>query len=82
MPLDSGAGVSQPAVQPVVQPAVQTVCLFVLIVSQVVVMQSHLPRDVSGQMMCPHCQTNVVTRTEHKFGLLTWIIFGVLLIIG
>ncbi|KAL3996081.1 lipopolysaccharide-induced tumor necrosis factor-alpha factor [Sarotherodon galilaeus] len=52
------------------------------VVSQVVVTQSHLPKDVSGQMKCPHCQTQVVTKTEYKIGILTWLIFAALLFVG
>ncbi|XP_023815328.1 cell death-inducing p53-target protein 1 homolog [Oryzias latipes] len=46
-----------------------------------VVVQPH-PTDCPGQMLCPHCQNTVVTKTEHKVGMQTWLIFGVLGIIG
>ncbi|NP_001290872.1 uncharacterized protein LOC105031549 isoform X2 [Esox lucius] len=52
-------------------------------VTQVVVVQQQLPRNVSGQMKCPHCQIDVVTETTHTPGMLAWIIcatLGVLLI--
>uniref|UniRef100_A0A3B5MI82 LITAF domain-containing protein n=1 Tax=Xiphophorus couchianus TaxID=32473 RepID=A0A3B5MI82_9TELE len=38
----------------------------------------HLPTDVAGSMLCPHCKNTVVTSVEYKVGMLTWIIFGVL----
>uniref|UniRef100_A0A667Z8W5 Si:ch211-202h22.9 n=1 Tax=Myripristis murdjan TaxID=586833 RepID=A0A667Z8W5_9TELE len=43
-----------------------------------VVMVQQRPTDTSGQMMCPHCKNTVVTDTEYKNGLLTWLICGVL----
>ncbi|XP_062244436.1 lipopolysaccharide-induced tumor necrosis factor-alpha factor homolog [Platichthys flesus] len=46
-------------------------------VNQVVVVQQ-LPTDTPGQMMCPRCQTTVVSHTEYKYGMLTWMICGIL----
>ncbi|PWA16959.1 hypothetical protein CCH79_00012670, partial [Gambusia affinis] len=46
--------------------------------NQVLLVQ-HMPTDVAGTMLCPHCKNTVVTTIEYKVGMLTWIIFGVLL---
>ncbi|TKS69060.1 Cell death-inducing p53-target protein 1 -like protein [Collichthys lucidus] len=57
-------GVYQP------QPTVQ-------LANHVAVVQ-HLPTDCPTQMMCPHCQTSVLTRTEYRNGMLTWLICGLI----
>ncbi|XP_024115136.1 cell death-inducing p53-target protein 1 homolog isoform X1 [Oryzias melastigma] len=46
-------------------------------VTPMVVVQA-MPTDAPGQMHCPHCKNTVLTKTEHKVGMLTWIICGVL----
>uniref|UniRef100_A0A3Q2ZCR6 Si:ch211-202h22.7 n=1 Tax=Kryptolebias marmoratus TaxID=37003 RepID=A0A3Q2ZCR6_KRYMA len=63
----------QPAPQPMPQPAPQPI--FVFFSANPVVVQA-LPRDVPGQMFCPHCQNNIVTTTHYKVGTQTWLICG------
>ncbi|KAJ8398733.1 hypothetical protein AAFF_G00419300 [Aldrovandia affinis] len=64
-----------------------TICLGVPAVtpagSQVVLMPgiSGLS-DLPSQTQCPHCQQLVLSRTNHKPGLLTWLIVGSLFFVG
>uniref|UniRef100_A0A8C6LWH5 LITAF domain-containing protein n=1 Tax=Nothobranchius furzeri TaxID=105023 RepID=A0A8C6LWH5_NOTFU len=37
-----------------------------------------MPTDCPGQMLCPYCNSTVVTKTEHKPGLLAWFICEIL----
>ncbi|KAM3916558.1 LITAF domain-containing protein-like isoform 1-T2 [Leptodactylus fuscus] len=38
--------------------------------------------DTPASCTCPVCRQNVVSRIEYNTGLLTWLIFGILLLIG
>ena len=38
--------------------------------------------DYPVQCTCPHCKQTVVTRIEKQSGLLTWLLIGILLLIG
>uniref|UniRef100_A0A3P9MT57 Cell death-inducing p53-target protein 1 homolog n=1 Tax=Poecilia reticulata TaxID=8081 RepID=A0A3P9MT57_POERE len=74
-PLDPSVLTSQP--NPVDHPAAQ---YDNQPVSKSVLLVQHMPTDVAGSMLCPHCKNTVVTSIEYKVGMLTWIIFGVLLL--
>lgn len=39
-------------------------------------------QDTPSPTTCPSCHQSVVTRTVHRSGLLTWLIFGALLLFG
>ncbi|XP_068448639.1 LITAF domain-containing protein-like [Clinocottus analis] len=75
--VSTGVYQAQPVMQPVPQPAYmysQQQPQVVQAVSHVVVQK--MPTDVPGRTTCPHCRNTVVTNTEYKSGLLTWLICG------
>ncbi|TKS69059.1 Lipopolysaccharide-induced tumor necrosis factor-alpha factor -like protein [Collichthys lucidus] len=39
-----------------------------------VAVMHHIATECPAQMWCPHCQTSVLTRTEFKIGMCTWLI--------
>uniref|UniRef100_A0A3P9MTI0 Si:ch211-202h22.8 n=1 Tax=Poecilia reticulata TaxID=8081 RepID=A0A3P9MTI0_POERE len=53
----------------------------VLLTANPVVVQAR-PTEAPGNMMCPFCKTKVMTITEYKLGMLTWLIAGGLFIFG
>ncbi|KAK9539782.1 hypothetical protein VZT92_002282 [Zoarces viviparus] len=72
---------AQPGIHPMQQPTYQYSPQQPQVVQPVmtqVVMMQQFPTDVPGQMMCPHCQSSVVTKTEHVNGFCTWMICGIL----
>uniref|UniRef100_A0A096M193 LITAF domain-containing protein n=2 Tax=Poecilia formosa TaxID=48698 RepID=A0A096M193_POEFO len=68
--------------------------VFILLVHQTVVQQNQAtqpanpvvvqvrPTEAPVNMMCQFCKTKVMTVTEYKLGMLTWLIAGVLFIFG
>ncbi|XP_017291871.1 lipopolysaccharide-induced tumor necrosis factor-alpha factor homolog [Kryptolebias marmoratus] len=75
MPQPAPQYMPQVAPQPVQQVTVQYTNQQVSQPTNPVVVQA-LPRDVPGQMFCPHCQNNIVTTTHYKVGTQTWLICG------
>ncbi|XP_006822651.1 LITAF domain-containing protein-like [Saccoglossus kowalevskii] len=39
-------------------------------------------RDVPIQQQCPSCHQHIVTRMDYEFGLLVWLIAGLICIVG
>ncbi|XP_053550299.1 lipopolysaccharide-induced tumor necrosis factor-alpha factor homolog [Bombina bombina] len=39
-------------------------------------------QDTPVSCSCPICRQNIVTRTEYNTGLLAWLIFGILCLLG
>ncbi|XP_014830327.1 PREDICTED: cell death-inducing p53-target protein 1 homolog [Poecilia mexicana] len=73
----------QPAPQPNIQPVHQTVVQQNQATQPAnpVVVQVR-PTEAPVNMMCQFCKTKVMTVTEYKLGMLTWLIAGVLFIFG
>ncbi|XP_066516878.1 LITAF domain-containing protein-like [Hoplias malabaricus] len=70
-------------IQPVVQPAVMVQSPPVTVVQQVqspVVVQPRLG-ETPGRMRCNFCHQEIVTVTRPINGLLTWTVFGALLVL-
>ena len=39
-------------------------------------------RENPAQVVCPHCQAQIITATHFETGTLTWLMCGVLCILG
>ncbi|XP_039680664.1 LITAF domain-containing protein-like [Perca fluviatilis] len=70
--MNHGGAVEQPGAPPLAAP--------VATVTQTIVTPAL--NDVPGQTVCTHCQETVITKTEHKAGLMTWAICGGLTLFG
>ncbi|KAM9314590.1 cell death-inducing p53-target protein 1-like [Pholidichthys leucotaenia] len=70
----------QPGFHPVIQPVIQTVQQPApqQLPQAVVVVSPHLPTSVPGQMKCPHCNVDVVTKIDYTVGCYTWTVCGIL----
>uniref|UniRef100_A0A3B3TVA6 LITAF domain-containing protein n=1 Tax=Poecilia latipinna TaxID=48699 RepID=A0A3B3TVA6_9TELE len=81
-PQPAASHYQQPAAQQYPQPVAQSSNINkVLLTANPVVVQVR-PTEAPVSMMCQFCKTKVMTVTEYKLGMLTWLIAGVLFIFG
>lgn len=71
----------QPVAQQYPQPGQQPVTQYVPPQNQPgeqIIVTQQMPTDAPGRMLCPHCKNTVTTSVEHKVGVFTLVIFGIM----
>ncbi|KAM4631582.1 lipopolysaccharide-induced tumor necrosis factor-alpha factor homolog [Discoglossus pictus] len=76
----AGVGASYPPPPYGMSPGPQPTVVVAPVTSTVMIVTPF--HDVPVQCTCPVCRQNVVSRIQYTTGLLTWLIFGILLLLG